>query len=65
MGFWDISLNPLVYDLRYSKNGFKKLTHTLMDTRLFLTKGARIYNGKKTVSSISAAGRTGQLSIKE
>ena len=46
MGFGDFSLNPLVYDLRYSKNGFKKLTHTLMGTGLFLTKGARIYNGK-------------------
>ena len=64
MGFGDFSLNLLVYDLRYSKNGFKKLTHTLMGTRLFLTKGARIYNGKK-VSSISDAGRTGQPSTKE
>ena len=32
---------------------------------LFLTKKARIYNGAKTASSISGAGKTGQLHIKE
>ena len=32
---------------------------------LFLTKEARIYNGEKTVSSISSAGKTGQLYVKE
>ena len=31
-----------------------------MDT-LFLTKEARIHNGAKTASSISGAGKTGQL----
>ena len=31
---------------------------------LFLTKEARIYNGAKRVSSVSAAGRTGQLRVK-
>ena len=30
-----------------------------------LTKEARIPNGKKTVSSISGAGKTGQLHVKE
>ena len=30
----------------------------------FLTKEARIYDGAKTVSSISAAGKTGQLCVK-
>ena len=30
-----------------------------------MTKGARIYNGEKTVSSISGAGRTGQLHVNE
>ena len=35
-----------------------------MDT-LFLTKEARIYNGAKTAPSINAAGKTGQLHIKE
>ena len=35
-----------------------------MDT-LSLTKGAKIYNGQKTVSSISGAGKTGQLCVKE
>ena len=29
-----------------------------------MTKGARIYNGEKTVSSISGAGKTGQLHVK-
>ena len=32
---------------------------------LFLTKEARIYNGKKTDSSINGAGKTGQLHVKE
>ena len=30
-----------------------------------MTKEARIYNGEKTVSSISGAGKTGQLHVKE
>ena len=30
----------------------------------FLTKGARIYNGVKTASSINGAGKTGQLHVK-
>ena len=32
---------------------------------LFLIKEARIYNGEKTASSISGAGKTGQLHVKE
>ena len=32
---------------------------------LFLTKGARIYDGAKTASSINGAGKTGQLYVKE
>ena len=32
---------------------------------LFLIKVARIYNGEKTASLISGAGKTGQLHIKE
>ena len=35
-----------------------------MDT-LSLTKEARVYNGEKTISSISGAGKTGQLFVKE
>jgi len=31
---------------------------------LFLTKGARIYGGAKTASSINGAGKTGQLHVK-
>ena len=31
----------------------------------FLIKEARIYNGEKTASSISGAGKTGQLHVKE
>ena len=30
-----------------------------------MTQPARIYNGEKTVSSISGAGKTGQLHVKE
>ena len=32
---------------------------------LFLTKEARIYNGANTTFSISGAGKTGQLHVKE
>ena len=32
---------------------------------LFLTKEARIYNGVKIASSVSVAGKTGQLHVKE
>ena len=35
-----------------------------MDT-LSLTKEARIYNGEKTISLISGAGKTGQSLVKE
>ena len=31
----------------------------------FYIKEARIYNGEKTASSISGAGKTGQLHVKE
>ena len=39
-------------------------THAPIGT-LFLTKQARIYNGEKTASFISGAGKIGQLHIKE
>ena len=32
---------------------------------LIFNKGARIYSGAKTASSISGAGKTGQLHVKE
>ena len=32
---------------------------------LIFNKGARLCNGEKTVSSISGAGKTGQLPIKQ
>jgi len=32
---------------------------------LSLTKEAKIYNGEKTICSISGAGKTGQLCVKE
>ena len=32
---------------------------------LSLIKDARIYNGEKTASSVSGAGKTGQLHVKE
>ena len=42
------------------KNNSNAWTHTYMGT-LSLTKEAKIYNGKKTVSSTSGVGRSGQL----
>ena len=33
--------------------------------QLTTTKEARLYNGEKTVSSISDAGKTGQLQVKK
>ena len=42
----------------------QKYTHAPMGT-LFLTKEARIYNGKKTSSLTSGAGKTGQPLVKE
>ena len=33
--------------------------------QLIYDNGGRIYNGEKTVSSISGAGKTGQLHVKE
>ena len=38
--------------------------HTPTDT-LSLTKEARIYNGEKTISLTSGAGKTGQPLVKE
>ena len=38
--------------------------HASMDT-LSLTKEARIYNGEKTISLTSGAGKTGQPLVKE
>ena len=42
----------------------KRETHTPMDT-LSLTKEARIYNGERTISLTSGAGKTGQPLVKE
>ena len=39
-------------------------THALMDT-LSLTKEAKIYNGEKTISLTSGAGKTDQLLVKQ
>ena len=41
-----------------------EVNHALMGT-LSLAKEERIYNGEKTASSISGAGTTGQLHVKE
>ena len=41
-----------------------KPMHAPMGT-LFLTKEARIYNEAKTASSVSGAGKTGQLHVKQ
>ena len=42
--------------------GFNPYAHIVT---LFLIKETRIYNGEKTASSISGAGKTGQVHVKE
>ena len=42
----------------------QRYIHAPMDT-LSLTKEARIYNGEKTISLTSGAGKTGQPPVKE
>ena len=42
----------------------QKQTHTPMGNQS-TTKEAGIYNGEKTISSISGAGKTGQTHVKE
>ena len=46
------------------QNRKPKDIHTLMDS-FSLTKEAKIYNGEKTISLTSGAGKTGQLLVKE
>ena len=50
-----------VYGVAQSQTRLKQLS---MDT-LSLTKEARIYNGEKTISLTSSAGKTGQPLVKE
>ena len=45
--------------------GFNTPMGTSFILFFFFTKEARIYNGEKTASSISGAGKTGQLRVKE
>ena len=47
-----------------TKQKAQRYTHTPMDT-LSLTKEARIYNGEKTISLATGAGKTGQPLVKE
>ena len=47
-----------------TKQKAQRKIHTPMDT-LSLTKEARIYNGEKTISLASGAGKTGQPLVKE
>ena len=47
-----------------TKQKAQREIHTPMDT-LSLTKEARIYNGEKTISLTSGAGKTGQPLVKE
>ena len=42
----------------HCRSRFKKFQESL-------TKEARIYNGEKTISSISGTGKTGQLYVRE
>ena len=48
---WNKIESPEIYPRTYGK--------------LVYDKGARIYNGEKTDSSINGAGKTGQLHVKE
>ena len=47
-----------------TKQKAQRETHAPMDT-LSLTKEARIYNGEKTISLTSGAGKTGQPLVKQ
>ena len=47
-----------------TKQKAQRKIHTSMDT-LSLTKEARIYNGEKTISLTSGAGKTDQPLVKE
>ena len=49
---------------QWNKIESPEIIHTHMDT-LSLTKEARIYNGVKTISLTSGAGKTGQPLVKE
>ena len=49
---------------QWNKIESPEISHIPMDT-LSLTKEARIYNGKKTTSLTSGAGKTGQPPVKE
>ena len=49
---------------QWNKIESQRLIHIPMDT-LSLTKEARIYNGEKTISLTSGAGKTGQPLVKE
>ena len=50
--------------IKGTKQKAQRQIHTPMDT-LFFTKEARIYNGEKTISLPSGAGKTGQQLVKE
>ena len=49
---------------QWNKIESPEINHTPMDT-LSLTKEARIYNGLKTISLTSGAGKTGQPLVKK
>ena len=49
---------------QWNKIESPEINHTPMDT-FSLTKEARIYNGEKTISLTSGAGKTGQPLVKE
>ena len=55
----DINVKPEI-QTDGTRQKAQRQTHTFMGT-LSLTKEAKIYNGEKTVSSISGAGKTGHF----
>ena len=48
-----------------TKQKAQRYIHAPMEDTLSLTKEARIYNGEKTISLTSGAGKTGQPLVKE
>ena len=56
-------------DTTFKKEGRNRIESPEINPRrmftLSMTKEARIYNGEKTASSISGAGKTGELHVKE
>ena len=58
-------INSRTYGHLRSVKGGKEYTMEKRQSPLYMTKEARIYNGEKTISLTSGAGKTGQPLVKE